>query len=163
MICCKTTFYCYYNSTYLPIPIQNKKQTFHYTRSITPKRVTSLRYLSPRHRATANTATCVDVEAVANRFVTLCKIWPVRDYELQTSRTRGTRVNSSAIETMHKVDETKVTKTYNRLQWRYRDVRYPRNSWLDKLVLHGWCDLFQLFLHSRWLVEFQNTSLIRTG
>jgi len=39
----------------------SKKPTFHYTRRITPKRVTRL-------RCQGNTATCVDVEAVANRL-----------------------------------------------------------------------------------------------
>jgi len=40
-------------------------QILHYTRRITPKRVTSWRCPSPRHSAKA---TCVSVEAVANRL-----------------------------------------------------------------------------------------------
>jgi len=42
-------------------------QTFHYTRRITPKRVTSLLCPSPPHSATATQlCTCIDFEAVAN-------------------------------------------------------------------------------------------------
>jgi len=48
--------------------IQNLNQTFHYTRRITPKRVTSLRCPSPHHSAKAAQPICVGVEAVANRL-----------------------------------------------------------------------------------------------
>jgi len=52
-------------------------QTFHYTHRITPKRVTSLRYPSPRY---SNTSTWSD----GKPFATLCKIRLVRDSSSRT-------------------------------------------------------------------------------
>jgi len=50
-------------------------QTFRFTRRITPKRVTSLRCLSPRHSAKAHSylRRCW---SGGELFATLCKIWP---------------------------------------------------------------------------------------
>jgi len=54
----------------------SKKQTFYYTRRITPKRVTSLRCTTPGHSAKGNTATCVDVEACASVAGGRGGLWP---------------------------------------------------------------------------------------
>jgi len=62
-------------------------QTYHYNLRITPKRVASLRCPSLRHSAKA---TCVDVEAVANRLQRCVKFGRPLGFELSTSRTRGT-------------------------------------------------------------------------
>jgi len=58
----------------------NQNQTFHYTRRITPKRVTSLPCPSPRHSAktTQLPAYTVDVEAVRYNFKILRVVTPKR-------------------------------------------------------------------------------------
>jgi len=72
-------------------------QTFHSTRYITSKHVTSLRWPSPRHSAKA---TQLPLPACLHRcwsggktFTTLWKIWSAQNLNSRTSQTRGARVN----------------------------------------------------------------------
>ena len=58
-------------------------QIFHYTRWITPKRVTSLRDPSPRHCDQATQLLSKKCRSGGEPLATLCLIWPARDVNLR--------------------------------------------------------------------------------
>ena len=58
-------------------------QIFHYTRWITPKRVTSWRGPSPRHCARATQLLSKKCRSGGEPLATLCPIWPARDLNLR--------------------------------------------------------------------------------
>ena len=61
----------------------SSNQIFHYTRCITPKRVTSLWGSSPRHCARATQLFSKKCRSGGKPLATLCPIWPVRDLNLR--------------------------------------------------------------------------------
>ena len=65
------------------IDVRMTNQIFHYTRCITPKRVTSLRGPSPRHWARATQLLSKKCHSIGEHLSTLRPVWPARDLNLR--------------------------------------------------------------------------------
>jgi len=79
-----------------------QNQTLHYTRCITPKRVTGLRCPSSRHSAKATELPAYRCWSGGEPFATLCKIWPAFDIRtLDLPHTKHTRYWSRDYDQLH--------------------------------------------------------------